>query len=294
MAFLETPRFPENVSLNFTGGPEYLTEVVEVNSGDESRNEVWRNPRHRYEVSRVPCLPAQWQPLRSFFHVVGGRKHGFRLKDPLDYQCPDGAGIGVIGTGVGDGYPSQQLGKKYTQGVLSRIRDIQKPVTTVAPAIYKNGVLLLEGTGPGQETPDLSTGLVSFTPTAVKTITGISNANPTVVTAPGHGYTNGKLVYLAAVAGMVEINSYVYLVAGATTDTFQLTGIDSTNFNPYTSGGTASLYMQPTDVLTWVGEFDVACRFDTDQLKGEIVEKNVSKGLIVAWSAIPIIEIRFP
>lgn len=75
------------------------------------------------------------------------------------------------------------------------------------------------------------------------TITGISNANPTVVLAPGHGFSNGETVNIKGVIGMTEINqsmAQAYTVASATANTFQLSGMDSTAFGVYTSGGTAT------------------------------------------------------
>jgi hypothetical protein len=68
-----------------------------------------------------------------------------------------------------------------------------------------------------------------------KTITGITKANPGVVSATAHGYANGDYVLLT-VAGMVELNGVVARVAGQATDTFQLEGINTTSFNTFTSG----------------------------------------------------------
>jgi hypothetical protein len=68
-----------------------------------------------------------------------------------------------------------------------------------------------------------------------KTITGITKANPGVVTSAAHGYTAGDYIVLT-VAGMVELNGIVARVATAATDTFQLEGIDTTLFNTFTSG----------------------------------------------------------
>lgn len=43
----------------------------------------------------------------------------------------------------------------------------------------------------------------------------------------------------------------------------------------------------------WSGEFDVPCRFGVDQMQGDIVDKQAgSLELLIAWSSIPIIEIR--
>ena len=75
------------------------------------------------------------------------------------------------------------------------------------------------------------------------TITGITQANPAVVTASSHGFSNGDFVDIRAVSGMTDVNDERFIVAGQTTNTFQLTNqagtnIDSTNFSAYISGGT--------------------------------------------------------
>jgi hypothetical protein len=72
---------------------------------------------------------------------------------------------------------------------------------------------------------------------ATASITGISKATTVVITAPGHPYVNGDTVVITQAGGMVEINNITAVVAGATTTTFQLTGINSTSFSTYTSGG---------------------------------------------------------
>jgi hypothetical protein len=75
----------------------------------------------------------------------------------------------------------------------------------------------------------------------VATITGISKANPAVVTAAAHGFSNGDEVTIVGVVGMVEVNGNTYVVAGAATNTFQLTDTNSTAFTTYVSGGSAIL-----------------------------------------------------
>lgn len=292
MSFIETPRFPEDISYHALGGPGYLTDVVVVNSGAESRNQVWSQGRATYEVAHAARTPDKYTVLQAFFRAMKGKTHGFRFKDWTDYQVT--VANGVIGAGLGTGYPTGQMGKKYTAGALSETRNIVKPITTVAPSIYKNGVLLTEGTAAGQETPDLSTGIVTFYPTSSKTITAITKASPAVVTtSTSHGFTNGQTIYISGVIGMTQVNSIAFVIGGVTANTFQLTGINSTAYSTYTSGGTASLYPQSTDTLTWSGEFDIPVRFDIDQMKGEIIDK-ANSGYIIGWQSIPLIEIRFP
>lgn len=42
----------------------------------------------------------------------------------------------------------------------------------------------------------------------------------------------------------------------------------------------------------WRGEFDVHCRFDTDVMRREAVDRSVASGLIVTWQSIPLVEVR--
>jgi uncharacterized protein (TIGR02217 family) len=66
------------------------------------------------------------------------------------------------------------------------------------------------------------------------------------------------------------------------------------------TGGSGHSIDYATGILTeglgeptsWAGEFDVPARFDTDVMRAETIEKQVSGELVVGWSSIPIVEIR--
>jgi hypothetical protein len=75
---------------------------------------------------------------------------------------------------------------------------------------------------------------------ATKSITGITKANPAVVTAASHGYSNGDHVWINDVGGMTELNGRRFTIANVTSTTFELSGVDSSNYTTYTSGGTAA------------------------------------------------------
>lgn len=69
-------------------------------------------------------------------------------------------------------------------------------------------------------------------------ITGISKANPAVVTAPGHPFSIGDTVAVGYISGgMVEANGTVATISAATSSTITLDGVDSTGWTTYTSGG---------------------------------------------------------
>ena len=74
-----------------------------------------------------------------------------------------------------------------------------------------------------------------------KTISGVTKANPAVVTATSHGYSNDDHVVISSVAGMTQLNGRTFKVAGVTTHTFQLSGVDSRDYSTYTSAGVANV-----------------------------------------------------
>ena len=104
------------------------------------------------------------------------------------------------------------------------------------------------------------------------TISGATQANPIVVTATGHTYSDGDEVFISGVVGMTELNGRQLLVASSAANTFELqdkagTDVDSTGYTAYASAGTASLiyeivtpyptadlreldYVQSADVMT--------------------------------------------
>ncbi len=76
------------------------------------------------------------------------------------------------------------------------------------------------------------------------TITGISNANPAVVTATAHGYSSGDEVFIFDVVGMTEVNGKSFIVGVTAANTFELqdqdeVDVDSTLFTAYSSAGIA-------------------------------------------------------
>lgn len=87
---------------------------------------------------------------------------------------------------------------------------------------------------------------------AAKVITGITQANPGVVTVTAHGYSTGDQVYLDGIVGMSRLNGRWFTVGTTTADTFQLkdqvTGanVDTTALTAYSSGGTAAKVYQIT------------------------------------------------
>lgn len=80
---------------------------------------------------------------------------------------------------------------------------------------------------------------------AAKVVTGITQANPGVVTSAAHGFANGDRVFVSGVVGMTQVNGNYYTVAGAAANTFQLADlngnlVDTSAYTAYSSGGTVA------------------------------------------------------
>ncbi|HIC82454.1 MAG TPA: hypothetical protein EYP07_16045, partial [Kiloniellaceae bacterium] len=58
-----------------------------------------------------------------------------------------------------------------------------------------------------------------------------------IVTAPGHGFSNGDSIDLLGIVGLEDLNGRRFTITNVTTDTFELAGADTTGFGAYASGG---------------------------------------------------------
>lgn len=88
-------------------------------------------------------------------------------------------------------------------------------------------------------------------------ISGITQANPAVVTYVGADtYANGDRVWISGVVGMTQVNNREFTVAGlnAGANTFQLSGVDSTAYTAYSSGGTVE---EIVEVATTYAQADI-------------------------------------
>ena len=70
---------------------------------------------------------------------------------------------------------------------------------------------------------------------AADTITGITTANPAVVSSTAHGFANGDYVILT-VQGMYQLNGKVVRVANQTVNSFECEGVNSTSYDTFSSG----------------------------------------------------------
>jgi hypothetical protein len=88
-------------------------------------------------------------------------------------------------------------------------------------------------------------------------ISGITQANPAVVTYVGADtFSNGDRVWISGVVGMTQVNNREFTVAGVNVgaNTFQLSGVDSSAYTAYASGGTIEKIVE---VATTYAEADI-------------------------------------
>jgi len=105
------------------------------------------------------------------------------------------------------------------------------------------------------------------------TISAITRANPAVVTANSHGYSNGDKVLFSEILGLIndsdndetsDLNDMSFLIKNKTANTFEITDLDGTNIDTsgydtaYVSGGKVRKYIQTISGL--------------DHLEGETVD----------------------
>lgn len=111
------------------------------------------------------------------------------------------------------------------------------------------------------------------------TITGITKANPPVVTSAGHNLDNDDHVYISEVVGMTEVNGKWFTVANKGTDTFELNDIDTdlpvdgSAYTAYVSGGEARLGVSGLSGLDWLANQEVVLLND-----GNVETQTVTAG----------------
>jgi len=132
MSSFHNVRLPLSPALGASGGPERLTDVVQLASGLESRNARWQRSRRRWDIGGAVLRADAAHELLAFFEARRGRMHGFRFRDPLDSKsCLPSGEISsldqVIGTGDGE-KAAFQLVKRYESGGAWVERVVTKPV----------------------------------------------------------------------------------------------------------------------------------------------------------------------
>ena len=125
------------------------------------------------------------------------------------------------------------------------------------------------------------------------TISGATQADPVVITATGHGLSNGDIVRITNVVGMTELNGNSYEVNGKTANTFKLRttdgdDIDGSDFTEYISGGEVRLKVSTISGLTHLVAETVSVFGDGAPLPSQTVSATGTITLANPASLVPV------
>lgn len=161
MAAFHEVQFPTDISKGSSGGPERVTDIVELVSGFEERNAAMANSRRTYDAGLGLRNVDDLHDVIEFWEARFGQLYGFRWKDWADYKsCKTARQVAYSDQqiGVGDGSNKAfQLVKNYVSGSSGYARQIRKPVA---------GTVKVGVDGANQSsgwTVDTTTGIITFT-----------------------------------------------------------------------------------------------------------------------------------
>ncbi|MGF1462065.1 MAG: TIGR02217 family protein [Maricaulaceae bacterium] len=172
MSAFHDVRFPVEIALRATGGPERRTEVLTLGSGRERRNSPWRHGRRRWDAGLGVRSRDDLHEVIRFFEARHGRLFGFRWRDPIDHKsCPPSRTPGPLDQilGTGDGAQVEfPLIKSYADAGGGYDRPISKPVAGLVRVALNGAELAAEAFS-----VNLVTGVVSLQtpPTPNQTVT---------------------------------------------------------------------------------------------------------------------------
>lgn len=162
MSFDEV-EYPRNMAFGSSSGPGHNTGIVQLDSGQEQRIARWDGARWEGKIVEGKKTKHEIAEILTFIRARGGSEHGFRYWDPYDHTSA-AVGSGSPGSkdvqiGVGTGSPiSFQLLKKYTSGLRTVTRTINKPVAGTTRVWFTDAEQL------SGWTIDTTTGLLTATP----------------------------------------------------------------------------------------------------------------------------------
>jgi len=122
---------------------------------------------------------------------------------------------------------------------------------------------------------------------ASKNITGITQANPAVVTVSSHGYSNGDDVWINGVVGMTQVNGRRFRIANTTTNTFELQGVNSTGYTAYASAGTAADVFEIASPFTESQLYEIAFTQSADVMylvHEDVAPRKLSRTGHTSWT----------
>jgi uncharacterized protein (TIGR02217 family) len=331
-------RLDPDIAYGAVGGPKFNTNVFSTTGGHEARPIRWDEDRPEYDIAEALKDFEDFIAILEFFLARYGKTFGFRFRDWADYNM---SGTEGTVTPAIDGTEAKfQIVKEYTSGGQTWQRQIFMPVEpneeimtdkygcqTFAPDFtitiggvdydHDTNVFVFDINGRLVQAPaGTSTGERNFGGLDLRltvrfgqsgtenqlTITGITNANPAVVTVAEdlrqstlgmfiQGLVTGESVWITGVSGMSEVNDARYKItriAGPPYTKFQLDNTDSSLWGVYAGpSGIAQKHPHSSESIVITGDFDVPVRFGTDELNFTLENHGFH-----TWDSIPLIGLR--
>lgn len=281
MAFQNTVRFPDNIAQGVVFGPEFATEIGVMPSGVEQRTQMRSRALGVGECSHLVKSQAQLDALLTFFRAMRGRGHSFRFKDWSDFAVTEAMSRLVsISPNV------YQLSKVYyVAASFEEVRYITKPIAA-GVVVYLNASPLTLTT---HYTFVDSTGILTFTSRGNRTVTAVTVGATTQITLNTaiSGMLAGHKLKINACTGAdaALLNGLEHTITNVASNVYTVS--TNTLAKTITPAGTADwVYGGSPDTLTWAGEFDVPCRFDTDKMAVRTDQIGAQ-----SWEQIPIKEV---
>ncbi len=145
-------------------------------------------------------------------------------------------------TGSMSGTPLSDLKTAAKDLIDYVIQDVQTPYYSKAAIVpYSVGVNLgsYAAGARGAVIGTRSITSIAWQSGASKSISAISRGSTTTITANGHGFSTGDVVYISGVNGTTQVNNRYYVITRVNANRFSLNSTNSNSWSSYSSGGTA-------------------------------------------------------
>lgn len=254
-----------------------------------------------YQIGIAPMLVSDAQAIIALYETTDAGAFGMLMDDPIDFTVT-GAQGGLIGymsgvangtVGFGNGTPLYGLRKLYTApGGRQKGRAITRPKGT--PPILRNGSPVTVGVSVGNISLSAAPVYVTFVADASSNVSGVTVGATTQVVLSGAlaGLGVGGKLWLQGLTGANAslLNNLAHTITAVAGATYTLS--TNTAGKTITAAGQGQKYPQPTDTLTWTGDFYVPVHFRDDSIQWEIVAAGQRDSRLVTIPATYIDEIR--
>lgn len=294
---------PNSVILAGVSGTQSRQNNRTKNQGGYASVNVVRDVTMRmYQLGISPMSVAAWQDLEGIYEVTDAGAFGMLLQDPKDstVTAAQGALVGYMtgvenGTfGFGNGTPNYGLRKLYTASGSSRqnARAITRPRGT--PALLRGGSPVTIGASAGNASLSAAPVYVTFVADATRNLNSLTVGATTQValTTAIPGLAIGGKLWLQGMGGAdaALVNNLAHTITNIASNVYTLAV--NTAGKTVTAVGAAHMYPQPTETLTWSGDFYVPVQFRDDTLDWEIVAAGARDSRIVSGPSVYLDEIR--